>query len=758
MQINNPIQMNDWDIKKFLKVILTVQIAMWSVIYLDFMGIEIPIIRQAIGFIYLTFVPGIIILRILKLHKLGTIETLLYTIGLSISLLMFTGLLMNTVYPLFGISRPISITPLIITISTVVLVLCVMCYVRDKDFSDPSYIEVKDILSPPALFLCLIPFLSIFGRYLDDFYSNNMLLMFLIVIIALIVLLIAFDKFIPKELYPLAVLMITIAFLYNHSLISMYLPTWDIHQEYHLANLVMINSFWDSTISHTCNAMLSIVMLAPIYSILLNMDLTWIFKVVYPLLYSFMVLGLYYIFQKQTDDKTAFFACFFFTSICVFTEMVELARQEIAELFLVLLMLLMIDKKMVKAKRALLSIIFGFSMVVSHYGLSYIYMFCLVFAWLILLSMDNPTINKFWKTLYFRLGKVTNSITDLRDRELNRTIGINFVLLYVVFILTWYMYVSSSSAFNAIVGIGDHIASSIFTDFLNPEATQGLSILLTETISPLHEVSKFLHHATQFFIVVGVFKLVLRRKEMKFEDEYAVFSAMNLMILFACILVPYFSSALNTSRLYHISLVFLAPFCVIGGVTVFGTLSKAFKFVLHKLSKIRSTLRNNNYINLQTPIKFLSVFFVIFLLFNTGFIYQIAEDNPTSRLDTARMKRSNEITSLDLSGYIYDYDAFSAKWTSTTIKSKDKIYADYIANEMILISYGMQPRAYWHAHVLSNQTRIKKDSYIYLRRTNIVKGVIIGRGSTWNTTDILPPSKRIGVIYTNGGSEIYYYE
>ena len=115
MQLNNSFQMNDWEIKKFLKVIFTIQLAMWGVIGLDATGLQIPILREFIGFIYLTFVPGIIILRILKLHKLGNIETLLYSVGLSIASLMFTGLFMNTVYPLFGISGPISITPLIIT-------------------------------------------------------------------------------------------------------------------------------------------------------------------------------------------------------------------------------------------------------------------------------------------------------------------------------------------------------------------------------------------------------------------------------------------------------------------------------------------------------------------------------------------------------------------------------------------------------------------------------------------------------------------
>ena len=123
MQLNNPFQMNDWEFGKFLKVILAIQLAVGGVIGLDAIGLQIPILRQLIGFMYLTFVPGIIILRILKLHKLGNIETVLYTVGLSIATLMFMGLFMNTVYPFFGISRPISTIPLIITISVVVLIL-----------------------------------------------------------------------------------------------------------------------------------------------------------------------------------------------------------------------------------------------------------------------------------------------------------------------------------------------------------------------------------------------------------------------------------------------------------------------------------------------------------------------------------------------------------------------------------------------------------------------------------------------------------
>ena len=32
MQLNNPLQMNDWEIGKFLKVVLAIQLAVWAVI------------------------------------------------------------------------------------------------------------------------------------------------------------------------------------------------------------------------------------------------------------------------------------------------------------------------------------------------------------------------------------------------------------------------------------------------------------------------------------------------------------------------------------------------------------------------------------------------------------------------------------------------------------------------------------------------------------------------------------------------------
>lgn len=312
MQFGNPLQLNDWEIGKFLKVILALQLTIWGVICLDVAGLDIPILRQVVGFIYLTFIPGIIILRILKLHKLGNIETLLYSVGLSIATMMFTGLLMNTVYPFFGIPRPISITPLIITISIIVLALCVLSYMRDKDFSDPGYVDIKDILSPTVLFLCLIPFLAIFGTYLVNYHENNVLLLLLLMIIAFIVILTAFDKFVPRKVYPLAILIISLSLLFHDSLIYPYISGGDVNFEYHVYKLVEMNSYWDSTSpSASYNAMLSVTILPSIYTYLLNIDGTWIFKIIYQVIFSLVPLGLYLAYKMQTDEKTAFLSVFF---------------------------------------------------------------------------------------------------------------------------------------------------------------------------------------------------------------------------------------------------------------------------------------------------------------------------------------------------------------------------------------------------------------------------------------------------------------
>jgi len=741
MKINNPFQINDWEFKKFFKVVLTIQLAFWGAIGLDVIGLQIPILRQLIGFIYLTFIPGITILRVLKLHKLSNIETLLYTIGLSIATLMFTGLFMNTVYPPFGISGPISTTPLIITISVVVSILCALSYIRDKDFSDSSFIDVGIALSPPALFLCLVPFLSIFGAYLVNFNHNSVLLMFLIIILAIIVILIGFDKIFQVNLYPLVVFIIAVSLVYHNSLISMYLWGSDIHREYLYSNLVETNSIWDPSIANLLNSMLSIVILAPFYSILLNLDIVWLFKIIYPLIFSLISLGLYHIYQKQTDDNTAFLSCVFFLSFWIFyTEMLQLARQQIAELFLVLLILLMIDKNMNGAVRSILSIVFCISLAVSHYGLSDIYMLCLISAWFILVLGDNPEIQKRMNNFYSKFYKYTDQKLSANSKSLkteDRTIRLSLVLLFITFAFTWYMHVSGSSAFDTLVFVGDRISGHIFIDFLNSDLSEGLGTILYKPASLLHSTTKYLHLLSQFFIFIGIITLLLKRNATKFVREYAVFSLITLMLCLASIAVPYFSSALNTSRTYQISLIFLAPFCVIGGITTFRITSLAVKASWNDLC-VRSSL------------KVLSVFFATYLLFNSGWVYEVAKDDPASISLSPYTDRS----------CYNEREASGGKWLSDCTDSDSRVCGDLTACTLL--------RDWFHKENMDPQINIGilENAYIYLRSWNIDKQELLFieaknglKSPEYFSFKEIPKLVTLitanNKVYDNGGSQIF---
>ena len=744
------IRMNDWEIKKFLGVVLAVQLVMWGAIGLDAIGWQIPVIRQFIGFIYLTFMPGIIIVRILKLHKLGNVETLLYTVGLSIATLMFTGLFMNAVYPLFGISGPISLVPLIITMTVIVSVLCIVSYIRDKDFAEPTLIGIKEVLSPPVLFLCLLPLLSIFGTYLINVYHNNVLLMLLIIAIAFIVGLIAFGKFVPEKLYPLAVGMIAIALLLHSSLISQYLIGDDIQIEYYFSNLVILNSHWTSTIYNNVNAMLSITMLAPIYSVMSNISITWVFKILYPLLFSLVPLGLYCIFQKQTSDKIAFLSGFFFVSFfCFYTEMLGVARGQIATLFFVLLILLMVSKEMDKIKRSSLFIIFGISLAVSHYGLSYIYIFFLISLWLILFLIDNLSARRLRTSLYSKLSRhkgkaFTSNPTALSARS--RTLSSTFVLLFIVFALAWYMYISSSSTFDSIVRIGNHIYNTMLTEFL-VLGTRGETVLMAigmgtfEVPSLQRLIHLILQYITQFFIIVGVIKLILKNKEMKFATEYGGMVFGGVLILGACILLPHFAEFFNATRFYSIALLFLAPLCIIGGETILRGINRLFKFVSSSSSHIVDT---SIYLKLLTLLILIPYF-----MFNVQFIYIATGDVPTT------------CTGLTHNEYLFkttcERDISAANWLSSNTINSTPVYSGHHPY-LFLWANNFFPRE--QLRYVQPGTEQPDDGYIYLNYGSLINNRLLTKDVLTNIFEYTSVHSATFLHHANkiydNGAQIYY--
>lgn len=697
-------------------MLVVIQLTTYLVVALD-----VPIARQVIMFTYLTFVPGIIILSIFRLRGLGTVETLLFSVGLSIAFLMFTGLLMNELYPLLGISEPLSTLPLMITLNTLILVLYVACYISNK--KSPKIINAPlTVALLIALFFCL-PFMAILGTTsVNSSRDSSILLLLVVVISALILMGTVSKRFFPSKLYPLAIFTISLALLFHTSLISNYLIGYDVHREYYVFKLTQESSYWDKALPNTYNSMLSITILPTIYSSLLSMEGTWIFKIVYPLIFSMVPLVLYQTYRKQTGKLAAFLSAIFFVSSSTFynAQMLSLMRQMVAELFFVLLLYLLLDERMNLLKKKGLLVIFGGALIVSHYSVSYIYMFLLFLAWLV---------PRFIKKNIMKGGRTLSSV---------------YVLLFPVMALAWYIYLSLSAPFTTFVEAFGRIYLNLLTDLFNPGARGGhvaRTIAIGAFPSFLHRMGSIMVNITQLFILIGFLKLIRKRRGMKFNREFIGLSLGSIVILFASVIIPGFAGILNVQRFYHVTLYLLAPLCILGGKTFFG----ALEGMRNRVISLSRKPKHREY-----GVVLISIVLTTFLLFEIGFVYEIAGDIPTSI--PLSMSRVNKV---QLYGaYTPKQEVFSARWLSKNRGGPLEVFADQIARENVLVSYGGIHKS--NVIILSPAT-IVEEGYVYLGNLNVDDGIIVGRwGQTWNTSSIYPILDEMNKVYSNGESDVYW--
>lgn len=731
LKIPDIIRLNDWEPKKFFRMMLAIHVAMLGTMSLDLLSFQIPIIRQVVGFVYLTFIPGIVILRLLKIHKLGSVETILLSTGLSLSFLMFSGFFLNSVLSFLNIDSPFSSRNVIVFITIILAILCILSTRVDRFFQ--SELQPLEI-SNSALYLLLLPVLSIVGTYLVNFHQNNILLMILIVLIALIPVLVAFKKISP-ELYPLTVVVISISLLFHNSLISMYISGADIYTEYYVHKLVVNNAYWNSEMFGNVNAMLSIGILPAVYSYFLKIDGAWIFKIVYPIIFSLVPLGLYCVYQRQIrNDKIAFYSAFFFMSFYTFfSEMLSLNRQQIAEIFFVLLIFLTVQDILNRNVRNIMILIFGASLVVSHYGLSYIYLIFIIIIYLFSICL-------------IRTSKLKESALpefDLKKSTLNYFLG-----FYIVFLLLWYMNVSRYSAFSAIVNIGDHLYTSAFTDFFKPETRDrnlqmalGIADPVTRSFGRL--IHRDLQLITQIFIIIGFIELIIDRGYAKLKAEYFYLIVGSLAFLFASLL-PNFADKLNMTRIYHIALFALSPLLIVGGIFVIETSIK--------IIKIKNKFKQDHVFLI-----FISGVMIPYLLFNTGFVYEMTNDRPNSiPLGMERMKNDN-ISKFDLySSYTPEQDVYSAIWYNKYNYEKKIIYADKNSQAHVLHSYGMISKYNIERLLLNGSDRhLPQNYYVYLNKLNVCEDTFLIREGFSVNASLVSLSNKSFNVYSNGCGKIY---
>ena len=813
---------NDWEIRRCLRLSLVTVLATLGLIGLASLGLDIPILRQIVSFVFLTFIPGILILRILKVHNIGTIESLVYSVGLSLAFVMFSGALIDFVLPFMGISKPISLVFVTSTLAIFTIILMAIAYVRDRGFiGSEKAMPAGKLQLPPVLFLILLLLLTVLGVALVDSYQNNILLLICLIAIAGVIGLAAFGKFIQPGVYPLAIFVIGLCLLYQTTLMSPYLIGSDIYAEYHSYQLVAGSGFWNASIPDTVNSCLSISILAPIYSMVLSIDGLWIFKAIYPLLFSLVPLILFHIFSQQMSFKKAFLAAFFFVAVPTFSlEMIALCRQQIAELFLALVILLLVDRKLNLVPKLTLLTIFAMSIAVSHYALGFIGFIYIGLLLPLVFIIRSSIFRKAWGWLTKKFGGLPRNL--IAPRALPAKALIIIVVIYFVTGFAWYGTTASGVNLNLLSRIWTGQIGVITTELgeLGPqpaeptpgpteptpgpaeptpgpaeptpgpaeptpgpaeptpgptEPTPGPTeptkpplaffefsqrdVLIQTALgldfpqaSPQGKGFRILQYITQLFLIVGCLRLIFRPKHLRFTTEYIALTVVSALLILDCIFMPDFANTLNTTRWYHIALITLAPFCILGGEAIWLGASALWQ-------KLRRGIEASEFAE-DSPgsLKFVALAVLIpYFLFTSGFIYEVTGQEVTNKVDTPYSIALSSYR-LDLTGVFYWRDGAAAEWLAQEAGDEAKVYTDEHTYKLLM---------FWEfpgqiAGLPRDASKLLENSYIYFSSWNLDKNEITiaiapGLRQYINFNDILGLNVVIesgNKIYNNGGAQI----
>ncbi|WP_157723276.1 DUF2206 domain-containing protein [Thermococcus barossii] len=557
-------------------------------------------------------------------------------------------------------------------------------------------------------------------------YGNNLLLLSTIIIMAGIILAIAFTEVIPNGAYPYLIFTMATSLIFHTTLITNYIQVQDVYGEYYIAQSVLKTHFWEYYVGDTpYNSVLSTTILPIIFHYISKVSLTWIYKIIFPTFLALIPLILYRIYTSYISPKMAFLSVVLFMGIHSFFITVPfIPKQVTAEVFLLLLLHVTFSREI--EHRNFLLTVFGVSIVMSHYGTAYLVLGMLIFA-------------KIWGYLTSSLSKSTSPKSVLSNL---------YIALYAIVVFGWYAnmseMISLSSVLRRVPSIVRLVASGVL---FSTKYSRGAS-LLTKQLPLLGAIDKYLYLAIGAFSAVGLIIATIETylkdiEKPRFDTAYIAFSVYWMLILGATILIPHFAM-MNPYRLYHLSMITLSPFVMLG---------------LQRTLKIFERFFTLNHIRVA------GVILVVFVLLNTGALNEIL------RLPPFYSSSLNQDTALQLGGIedkrmvygrlITTWDVQSSMWISTFWNSSRLIYSNrWGYGSASLHSYGELPVK--NIESMTPDGVIPKNNYIYIpyifKKLRLWYTVdTLGQPKYFNATNLYTKlAVEYSIIYNNHGTQVLW--
>jgi uncharacterized membrane protein len=327
---------------------------------------------QLLLVLLLLTVPGVILLRALRIPGDAIAAFPVYLPCASLLVLLVSGLAVDLIAPLAGVVSPLRPVPLLAGLEAICLVLLASCRGASPDLSIP-WGRLSQRTSRYALPLG-IPLAAAAGALrLNSGYGHGVALTALWACVITVVAVLAFAPRCQNGTLAVVLYATGLALLWSFSLRGDSVYGFDIAQEYHLfQNTVLQGRWFTPHPGDAYGAMLSVTVLPAELHELSGLAGLLVFKVIYPMIAALLPVAVFGLANRVLTRRWAFLAgALILTQANFAQELPALARQEVALMFFAAMAGAMLDTRIPRLRQWAVVILFAFGMVVSHYSTTY---------------------------------------------------------------------------------------------------------------------------------------------------------------------------------------------------------------------------------------------------------------------------------------------------------------------------------------------------------------------------------------------------
>jgi uncharacterized membrane protein len=341
---------------------------------LALVGLLVPLQRwwpaQVLLAPLLLTVPGVILLRALRVPGAVVSSFPVYVPCASIVVMFGSGLAVDIMGPLVGVTAPLRLAPLLAGLEVICLALLAVSVNAPADVAIPW----RSLLRPASfVWPLIVPLVAAAGALrLNSGHGAGVALIAACGFVALLIAAASFSSRLDESLLRVVLYAASLAALWSYSLRGDGLYGFDIATEYQKLQQTVQTGIWHAAHPNDAyGAMLSVTVMPAELHILSGIPCLLVLKVVYPMIYALFPVAIFDLGLRVLSRCWAFVAATFTMGQYAFIEIASVARQEIALVFFAAMVIAMLDTRMQRRTQWALVALLSLAMTLSHYSTTY---------------------------------------------------------------------------------------------------------------------------------------------------------------------------------------------------------------------------------------------------------------------------------------------------------------------------------------------------------------------------------------------------